>query len=298
MKERYYYIIQAGDEESSIKELLRNKMSISSRLLRRLKVENRVYLDGKNIRLYEKGEAGSKITLRLPEESSDFLPEDIPLDVIYEDEDLLALNKQAGIVVHPTKGHPTNTLTNGIMKYMLDREESYKIRFINRLDLDTTGVVLVGKNSYCQDDFTRQAACGTVEKKYLAVVKGIVEMDKGVIDQPIGKPAEDDIKRAVMAGGYPSITHYEVVERFERGYTLLRLQLMTGRTHQIRVHLSHLGHPIAGDSLYGGPDELIDRQALHAEQLNFDHPIINKKILLAAPLPEDMSRLISAIGQA
>jgi 23S rRNA pseudouridine1911/1915/1917 synthase len=296
MDGKYHYVIKSEDTELPIKELLKRRMYISSRLIRKLKAEDRVLLNGKNIRLYEKGEEGGKIVVLFPAESSDFPPEDIPIDVIYEDKDILALNKQAGIVVHPTKGHPVNTIANGLMKHMNDLKESYKIRFINRLDLDTTGVVLVGKNSFCQDDFTRQAAQGNVDKIYIAVVEGIVESDKGTIDLPIGKPKEEEIKRAIMADGLPSITHYETLMRFSKGYSLLRLRLETGRTHQIRVHLSHIGHPVVSDSLYGRQDpDLIERQALHADELRFKHPITRVDLSIRAPMPKDIERLIEMI---
>lgn len=296
MDERYQYIIKDEDAELPIKELLKRRLGFSSRLLRKMKARGQVRLEGRQVRLYEKGKAGERITVVLPEESSDFPPEDIPIEVIYEDLDLLAINKQPGFVVHPTKGHPYHTIANGVMKYMLDKGENYKIRFINRLDRDTTGILLVGKNSYCQDGFTRQASKGRVEKKYIAVVKGLVMQEEGIIDLPVGKPVDDDIKRAVMSGGYPSVTRYQVIERFDKGYTLVRLSLETGRTHQIRVHMSHIGHPVVGDMLYGEDDaELIERQALHAEQLNFLHPITGERLSLYAPLPEDMEKLLRSI---
>lgn len=259
-------------------------------------MENGVHLNGKAVKLFEKGKEGAKITINLPTEASDFIPEDIPIDVIYEDVDLLAINKQPGIVVHPTKGHPNNTIANGLMKYMMDKGESFKIRFINRLDMNTSGVLLVGKNSHSQDSFTRLASSGEVDKKYLAVVTGIVKDNEGTIDLPIGKPIEGDIKRAIIADGSPSVTHYRVLERYDTGYTLLRIELETGRTHQIRVHFSHIGHPIVGDSLYGGEaTDVIERQALHAEQLNFNHPITGKKLALYAPMHSDMLELLSSM---
>lgn len=294
MNERYQYIINNEDAELPIKELLKRRMGLSSRLLTRLKREGRVYLNGKNIKLFEKGKTGDRITVIFPEESSDFLPQPIPLNIIYEDRDLLVLNKQPGLVVHPTKGHPCDTIANGVMYYMNNKNDSYKIRFINRLDMNTSGVVLIGKNSYCQDDFTRQATEGKVEKRYVAIVKGTIPEDKGTINLPIGKPSEDTIKRTILYNGYTSVTHYEVLERFDKGYTMISVLLETGRTHQIRVHMSHIGYPIIGDMLYGGeaPD-LICRQALHAEQLSFYHPADGVRLSLKAPLPEDMVHLIS-----
>ncbi|GAB1475562.1 RluA family pseudouridine synthase [Bacillota bacterium] len=272
---------------------MKRRMNISSRLLRKLKFSDLVYLNGRKTKLFEKGKEGDIITLDLPDETSDFLPEDIPVSVIFEDADILVINKQAGIVVHPTKGHQSNTMANALVKYMSDKGDRYKIRFINRLDMNTTGVLLVGKNAYCQEDFARQASSGGVEKKYLTVVKGNVNEDKGTIDLPTGKPSEDDIRRAVYDQGYPSLTHYEVIERFAKGYTLLRVALETGRTHQIRVHLSHIGYPVVGDVLYGQEDTgLIGRQALHAEQLSFNHPVTGKRLSFQAPLPADMKELL------
>ena len=296
MDERYQYILTSEDTELPIKELLKRRMAISSRLLRKLKAGDKVYLDGEKIRLYEKGREGSKITIKFPEEKSNFPPQAISIDVLYEDRDLLVINKQPGIVVHPTKGHPCNTIANGIMNHMMDREESYKIRFINRLDMFTSGVLLVGKNSYSQDDFTRQAFAGEVVKSYILVVNGTVDGDRGTIDLPIAKLDENDIKRAVISGGYNSITHYEVIERYSKGYTLLRAVLETGRTHQIRVHFSHLGHPVVGDNLYGGSSELIARQALHAEKLDFRHPATGENLSIRAPLPPDMEHLLTQIN--
>jgi 23S rRNA pseudouridine1911/1915/1917 synthase len=296
MKERYEYIISGEDTEITIKEILKRRMGISSRLLIKLKKSNGVYLNGERIRLFEKGREGERIAVRLPEESSNFLPEYIPIDVIYEDSDLLAINKQPGFVVHPTKGHQEKTIANGLMQYMMDKGDSYKIRFINRLDMNTSGILLIGKNSHSQDDFAKQAKEGLVEKRYIAILKGFIPEDRGIINLPIDKPSEDSIKRAVMHNGYSSVTRYEVLERLKGGYTAVRVFLDTGRTHQIRVHMSHIGYPVAGDSLYGGEGEkLIGRQALHAEQLTFLHPAHGEKLTFIAPLPADMEHMMNLL---
>ncbi|HML38690.1 MAG TPA: RluA family pseudouridine synthase, partial [Bacillota bacterium] len=174
------------------------------------------------------------------EEDSHFEPEDIPISVVYEDDDLLIINKQPGYVVHPTKGHPCRTMANGIMNYMIKSGKHFKIRFVNRLDMDTSGLLAIAKNSHCQDDIQRQMYENGVTKKYVAVVHGIIDEEEGTIDLPVDKEEEDKAKRAVVAGGYPSVTHYKVLERFEKGYTMVELVLETGRTHQIRVHMSHI----------------------------------------------------------
>lgn len=294
--ERLQYTITENDEDKSIKELLKTRLGISSRLIRKLKNENRVYLNRQPVKMNEKGCKGDQITLSMPIEISNFQPEHIPIDVIYEDRDLLVINKQPGYVVHPTKGHPSNTLANGIMQYMLDKGDSYKIRFINRLDMDTSGVLLIGKNAYCQNHFFQQTEDGRVVKKYVALVHGNMENDEGVIDLPIGKPIEDQIRRTVMAEGDPSYTRYRVLERFKRSFSWVEITLETGRTHQIRVHMAHLGHPVVGDVLYGKPTVwLIERQALHAVQLDFDHPVSKERLSLKAPIPQDIIELLNRI---
>jgi 23S rRNA pseudouridine1911/1915/1917 synthase len=240
--------------------------------------------------------AGDIVSISIPDEISYFPPESIPIQPIYEDDDLLIINKQPGVVVHPTNGHPDHTIANGVTQYMLDTDQSFKIRFINRLDRDTSGLLALGKNSHAQDGFVKQMKAGVVEKKYLAVVKGIFPDDQGTIDQPLGRPDPDQVHRGVVDGGHPSVTHFRVIKRYPSGYTLLELILETGRTHQIRVHLSHLGYPIVGDTLYGcADDQLIKRQALHAESLSFLHPVTGKPLNLEAPLPEDMVELLNRI---
>ena len=293
---KFEYIIKENDKELPVKELLKRNFGFSTRLMTKLKANNLVQLNGVLVKMYQKGEPGDRITVFLPIEKSDFEPENIPISVVYEDDDLLIINKQPGYVVHPTKGHPCHTMANGIMNYMLESKKHYKIRFINRLDMDTSGLLAVAKNSHCQDDMSRQMGENGVIKKYIAIVRGIIEEEEGTIDLPIDREDEDHVKRAVLEHGYPSVTHYKVLERFEKGYTLIELVLETGRTHQIRVHMSHIGHPIVGDVLYGEASVwLIERQALHARYLAFRHPVIGRYMELEAPLPEDMLALLEKI---
>jgi 23S rRNA pseudouridine1911/1915/1917 synthase len=190
-------------------------------------------------------------------------------------------------------------MANGIMKYMLDNHKHFKIRFINRLDMDTSGLLAIAKNSHCQDDLSKQMSENGVMKKYVAVVKGLITEEEGTVDLPIDREHVDHVKRAVIDDGYPSVTHYRVLERFQKGYTLVELVLETGRTHQIRVHMSHIGHPIVGDVLYGEASVwLIERQALHAKYLSFRHPVTGQQLELEAPLPDDMQRLLDKIREA
>ncbi len=295
-QDKFEYYIKESEVGLQVKELLKRNFGFSSRLMTKLKVHNCVKLNGQEVKLYVKGNPGDRISVCLPKEKSDFEPEQIPISVVYEDDDLLIIDKQPGFVVHPTKGHPIHTMANGIMNYMIENNKNFKIRFINRLDMDTSGLLAVAKNSHCQDDLSKQMGENKVLKKYVAVVKGILEEEEGTIDLPIGKEAEDQVRRAVVEGGYPSVTHYKVLERFEKGYTMVELVLETGRTHQIRVHLSHIGHPIVGDVLYGEASVwLIERQALHARSLSFFHPVTNERLTLLAPIPKDMEALINKI---
>lgn len=296
-KSKFTYVLKKEDEELRIREILKRRLGFSSRLVRKLKIQGGVELNGAFTKLFEKGRVGDTLTVDLPEETSQFEPEPIPIQVLYEDSDLLLINKQPGFVVHPTKGHANHTIANGLMQYMIDTDQAFKIRFINRLDMDTSGVLLIGKNSHCQDDFTRQASENLVEKKYLAVVHGWPQEEEGTVDEPIGLAQEDQVQRIVRGDGYPSVTHYRVLSRYEAGFSLVELLLETGRTHQIRVHMAHLGHPIVGDVLYGTQEEaLIGRQALHARSLSFVHPVKGGPMTAEAPLPEDMLCLLEKLG--
>lgn len=296
---RFRYIVQTSDEEGkkAVRDLIYTNFNISSRLKKKIKRESLVFVNGMAVKNHHLPKAGDILTIGLPEESSYFPPEDIPLSILYEDEDLLILNKQPGVVVHPTNGNPCHTLANGIMKYMLDTDQQFKIRFVNRLDMGTSGVVVVGKNSHAQDNMTKQMQKGTVEKTYLAILQGIFKDKTGVVDLPIGRPDPERLQRAVMTeGGSPSVTRFKVLEELGGAYSLVQLQLETGRTHQIRVHMAHLGHPVLGDHLYGEErPELISRQALHSSSLAFHHPVTGEFIKITAPLPSDMKEALERL---
>ena len=293
---KFNYTVTDLDIGSSIKEIIRQNFSFSSRMMARIKRNDCIYLNGNPVRLFIVPNLGDIIEIDLPEEQSHFTPQNIPIISLFEDDDLLVINKPAGYVVHPTSGHPVNTIANGIAKYMIDTNQSFKIRFINRLDMDTSGLLVIAKNAHCQDSIVKQMKAGKVIKKYIAVVNGILPNDKGTIDLPIGRPDPERVERSVMEGGHPSITHYTVLQSFEHGYSLVELQLETGRTHQIRVHMSHIGFPIVGDHLYGKENaRLIERQALHAHFISFYHPISDELIELTAEIPGDIELLLNKI---
>ena len=314
------YRLCAEDESLYIKEVLQRRFSISSRLMRKIKVSGTIELDGNKARLRDKGLPGQLLTVAFPSESSYFDPQNIPLDVVYEDGDLLAVNKQPFLVVHPTKNYPNGTLANALAWRLQERDESWKIRFINRLDRDTSGLVLVAKNGHAQDAVSAQMEAGTTVKKYLALVHGIPEKTEGRIDAPIDKDPDHKARRMVREDGYPSTTLYRVLDSWDipdlgpdyqpwpgkeriRGYSLLELTLLTGRTHQIRVHMTHLGHPIAGDELYGqlfgyeAGTDILNRQALHAFSLQLKQPMSGETIHLETAMPADMQRCIERIKQ-
>ena len=295
---KYRHTVTEEESGLTINQILKANFKFSARFKTKMKYQSLVDLNGTETPGYVKPVPGDIIGIRLPEETSDFEPEDIPLDIIYEDDDLLIINKQPGIIVHPTKGHPSHTIANAVMKYMADSNQSFKIRFANRIDMDTTGIIICCKNANSQNDISSQMRKGSVVKKYYALVHGIVEEDSFTIDLPVGRPSQESIQREVMTeGGKNAVTDVRVIERFNNAdvglYSLVELTIHTGRTHQIRVHLSHIGHPIAGDALYGGESELIDRQALHAHYIRFTHPINGTELEIDAPYPEDMKRAIS-----
>lgn len=312
-RREFTFTVKKEDEGMGIRRMLKTNLDFSSRLLAKMRAMHLVYLNGEVLQGWMKPKEGDVIRAVLPEERSGFPPEDIPFGVIYEDQDLLIIDKPAGYTVHPTKGHPCHTMANGIMKYMDDHKQSWKIRFVNRLDMDTTGLLIVGKNSHAQDELIRQMQKNKLEKYYCAIVSGIIKEDAFTIDRPIGMPDPDKPNRAVMEGGRESITEVKVLERIpapengeiikglyeNTGHTLVQLHLLTGRTHQIRVHLSSIGHPITGDPLYGGDlQEIFPRQALHAMRLKFRHPAEDRIITAEAPLPKDMAGLLQMLRKA
>lgn len=279
------------DNGLSVKKILESNIQISGRLLRKLHKSKSILLNGKIAKLGDETKGNDIITIIMEDERDPNCPQDVPLDIIYEDFDVIALNKQPYMVVHPTKSHDDNTLANGLVAYFIKNNIRKKVRFVNRLDMDTSGILLVAKNPFSHQSLSEQLESNYVEKEYLALVEGVVEKDHGIIDKPIGK---EGIKNVITEEGKPSITKYHVVERYNKG-TLLKVKIETGRTHQIRVHLDSIGHPIIGDSLYNKTSDLIKRQALHSFSLVFKQPRTNEKIELEAKLPEDMRRVIEAI---
>ena len=297
---KYEHIVTTEESGMSINQILRINYRFSARFRTKMKYQSLVDLNGTPTPGYIKPEVGDVIGVRLPAETSDFEPEDIPLDIICEDDDLIIVNKQPGIIVHPTKGHPHHTVANAVMKYMADSGQSFKVRFANRIDMDTSGIIIVAKNANAQNELSSQMRRNTVVKKYYALTEGNIEEDHFGIDLPVGRPDQVSIRREVMfEGGKNALSEVNVIERYHSekfgDHTLVEVILHTGRTHQIRVHLSHIGHIIAGDTLYGGSTQLIDRQALHAYYIEFDHPVTKERVSFCTDLPDDIGNAINIL---
>ncbi|ENY8308937.1 RluA family pseudouridine synthase [Clostridioides difficile] len=293
--QRYNLISYTNEEEMTLKEVLLAKLNFSVRSLSKMKREKSVLVNGVYKKPSLKVYSGDLIEVKIDEEKANFEPQDLNLQIIYDDFDIIMVNKPPFMVVHPTKSYYDKTIANGISYYIDNQKENVKIRFVNRLDMNTSGLVIVAKNAYAHHTLSTAMSENKVEKKYITVVDGIIKENEGTIDEPIYRPTEDSIKRIIDERGQSSVTHYKVIERLENA-TVLEVSLETGRTHQIRVHMAHIGHGIIGDELYGYVDEeLINRQALHAYKLEFEQPRTKEKLKFKADIPEDMKELISKL---
>lgn len=277
----------------TLKQILLNDMGISLRLLYSLKKDKQIFVNKKFYKMHELVNIGDIIEINLPDEANEYDAEDMDIKLLYEDADLMVVEKEPFVVVHPTKGHQSGTLANGLIKLFKDKSINSKIRFVNRLDRDTSGILIVAKNSYCHSILTKDDAMHEMGKKYYAVVSGNLEKESGVIDLPIDK-SEDGIRRMVSEKGQRAVTRYKVIDKLKQA-TLLEISLETGRTHQIRVHFSHIGHPLLGDELYGGDMSLLNRQALHCFELGFYSPRKSEIIYIKSELPHDMRELVKEL---
>ncbi|MGO1041394.1 RluA family pseudouridine synthase [Clostridioides difficile] len=293
--QKYNLISYTNEEEMTLKEVLLDKLNFSVRSLSRMKREKSVLVNGVYKKPSLKVSRGDLIEVKIDEEKANFKPQDLNLQIIHDDFDIIMVNKPPFMVVHPTKSHYDNTIANGISYYIEKHKENVKIRFVNRLDMNTSGLVIIAKNAYAHHTLSTAMSENKVEKTYITVVNGIIDEDEGTINEPIYRPEEDSIKRVIDARGQASVTHYKVVERLNDA-TVLEVKLETGRTHQIRVHMAHIGHGIIGDELYGYIDEnLINRQALHAYSLEFEQPRTKEILKFKTDIPKDMQELISKL---
>ncbi len=283
------------EEDSTIKDVVIKEFDISSRLLRKLKLNEQIFCNGKVAWVNGIAKAGDEIVVNVASEgeAENIKSEEGIIDVLYEDDSLLVLNKSGNVVVHPTCLHQSGTLANFVKHYFECKDEHIKLHFVNRLDRETSGVIVLSKNEYTQDILTKQMQSGFFTKEYIAIVCGIIKDDFGTIDLPIKREPGSIMTRMVADDGDRAVTHFEVIKRM-KDMTVIRLKLETGRTHQIRVHLKTIGHPILGDGLYSDREtDLIDRQALHSYKTCFVHPITKEKLEIVANLPSDMKKIIN-----
>lgn len=243
---------------------------------------------------------GDRVVLTIPEaEPTEIEPEDIPLDICYEDGDVIVVNKARGMVVHPAPGHASGTLVNALMHHCKDLSGingELRPGIVHRIDKDTSGLIMAAKNDKAHASLAAQLKAHTVTRKYYALVHGNVSHDQGTVDAPIGRdPHDRKMYTVIERNSKHAVTHFQVVERFG-DYTLLELKLETGRTHQIRVHMKFIGHPLVGDPLYGRSKGIkMDGQALHAAVLGFDHPDDGRYLEFSAPIPLDMEAVLQSL---
>ncbi|WP_089741416.1 RluA family pseudouridine synthase [Gracilibacillus ureilyticus] len=229
-----------------------------------------------------------------PEKRSDYMiAEAIPLSIVYEDDDVLVINKQPYMATIPSRHHPSRTLANAILYHYDQQNLPYTVHVVTRLDRDTSGLLLIAKHRYSHAIMFREQQAGHVNRKYQAVIEGKLEPEEGRISQPIARDPHSILKRIVEPAGQDAVTNYCSLETWG-DYSLVEIKLETGRTHQIRVHMAYMGHPLAGDSLYGGNQKYIDRQALHCTELSFSHPTTQETMRFTIPLAEDIAKIKEA----
>lgn len=280
-----------------------SKTEYSRAMVQKMMDNNNILVNGKKVKVSYKVQADDEITIKEQAAKEISLEaQDIPIEVLYEDNDIIVVNKPKGMVVHPANGNPDGTLVNAIMSICKDSLSGIggEIRpgIVHRLDKDTSGALIVAKNDKSHIKMSEQIKNHEVEKTYIALVKGFVKENEATIDMPIGRSLKDRKKMAVRKEGKNAVTHFKVIERFPN-YTLLEVKIETGRTHQIRVHLSEIGYPIVGDEVYSnGKNEWnIHGQCLHAKSLKFKHPITEKEMCIEAPIPEYFQNIIKELEE-
>jgi len=287
------YIIKDTDTYLNVKEVLKAYFGISERLLLRLKNNKNILLNNEPTYVSKEVVSGDEIQVLIDfiEDNSNIVPTKIDLDIIYEDDCYLVVNKAPNMAIHPSMLHYDTSLSNGIKYYFDSINLKKKIRPVNRLDKDTSGLVVFAKNEYIQECLVNQMKSKDMKKTYIAICEGIFEEKQSTINLPIARKPGSIIERYVDSSGDQAITHYEVLKE-QNNISVVKCTLETGRTHQIRVHLSHIGHPILGDTLYGKKYVGITRQLLHAYKLEFIHPITKENVSYIAPIPDDFKQFI------
>lgn len=331
------YTVELADNGKAIKYILKNRMEISERLIKKLKYQSKINLNQKPVFVNALVSSGDvvEVDIEYDEEVEDLCPQDIPIDIIYEDDCLIAINKAPNIVVHPTSLHLDGTLANAVAYHMMKKGIAKKIRPVIRLDRNTSGIIVFAKNSFSQESLIRQMNSKTFVKEYIGIVYGKVENTNGTVNLPIARKEGSIMLRHISSSGDKSVTHFETLEILKCA-SLLKFRLETGRTHQIRVHCQSIGHPLLGDTLYPYLDlshipdisfrrdhdriiyemgntissnpfpitqstnnllsiDIIERQALHSYRVEFIHPITKKNLQLVAPIPKDINTALEIL---
>mgnify|MGYP000875204914 FL=1 len=275
-------------------QILQNEINMSGRLIKKLKASGGILLNEKPVRTVDYVQKGDILSVIVDfNEEADFEPENADFSILYEDDCILAVNKEPGMPVHPSAGHTKGTLANRVLAHFIKQGLSIKVRPINRLDKDTSGIVLFAKNAHIQEQIINQMKENRVYKSYLGIVHGVFDPPEGIINLPIARKSGSIMERIIDPDGAPSITIYKTLE-IHKDLSLVEFILKTGRTHQIRVHCKAMGHPLLGDWLYSDiQTDLIGRQALHSHIFAFDHPLNGQRIELLAPLPKDMKKALT-----
>lgn len=289
------YTIPLEQDGVVLQDILTGPMQISRRMIQKLTRSKGILYDGKPTFLKRQVKKGHVVQVAAEVSNRQSLtPEPIPFEILFEDEEILVANKPARINVHPIQPGQTGTLANGVAWHWQQQGVTLPVRPVHRLDRDTSGILLIGKSAFAHQHLDRQLRQRELSRVYLALVEGEVQEQTTTLTYPIGKDPRNPAKRKVRQDGDPAVTHF-VVRQQLAGTTLLELSLETGRTHQIRVHLAHYGHPVLGDRQYGKPSTLIRRQALHASRLSFTHPRTGEAMELEAPLADDMASILTRI---
>lgn len=280
-------VVDKEEEGLMVKEVITGRLGLTRGLLRRMKKGGGVFLNGQRDYLTRRVKAGDQIQIVFFDEKTGLEPEPLPLNVVFEDEFLLVVNKPAGMPVHPTGSYQSGTLANALAHYWSAQGLETKVRLVHRLDKDTSGLLLVAKDPYTLHELLKQLGRRELVREYLVLVDGCFTTCHGVIEAPIGRAKDHGVKRTADPQGKAAKTVFKVLAQTERA-SLLRARLESGRTHQIRVHLAHVGHPVVGDPLYSQPLPGFSRQALHSWRLEFVHPRTNEQHTITCPMPADM----------
>lgn len=298
---QFEFTVSEEQAQTRVDKLLTELMDDVSRSQIQLWIkEGHVTLNNESVKSNYKVEEADHLTVTVPEAVElEAVAEDIPLDVVYEDEDVIVINKPRGMVVHPAPGHPNGTLVNALLHHCSDLPGINGVirpGIVHRIDKDTSGLLMVAKNDKAHESLVDQLKAKTTKRLYQTIVHGVIPHEHGTVDAPIGRDKRDRQSMAVTDdNGREAVTHFTVIETFEK-YSYITCQLETGRTHQIRVHMKYIGHPVAGDPKYGPKKTLdIKGQALHASVLGFTHPRTGEEMVFEAPMPEDMNILLKKL---